>query len=175
MLNISRKIHCVRQLDETDCAAASIATLLCYYGKQVSVSNIREAIGTDKNGTSIYGIVAGLRHYCMKATAVNASSKKENLFTSRITLPCIAHVASEHNASHFVVLYEIKENSVSIADPDKGLIQLDRNSFLKIWHGNLIITIPTDEFTPDDKEDIKPAIILLNMFLSEKKHLPFYF
>lgn len=114
-------------------------------------------------------MVFSMRHYCMKATAVNASSKKENLFTSRITLPCIANVASEHNASHFVVLYEIKENSVSIADPDKGLIQLDRNSFLKIWHGNLIITIPTDEFTPDDKEDIKPAIILLNMFLSEKK------
>ncbi len=54
-----KKIPFILQHDESDCGVACLASLLLYYGKYVSLRNIREHCGTDKDGTSGYGIVKG--------------------------------------------------------------------------------------------------------------------
>ena len=44
------------QHDESDCGAACLAIILSFYGRETSIRKIREAAGTDKVGTSGYGI-----------------------------------------------------------------------------------------------------------------------
>ncbi|ADQ04738.1 peptidase C39 bacteriocin processing [Caldicellulosiruptor owensensis OL] len=58
-----RRYYCVKQHDITDCAAASIATICLQYGKEVSIAKIREIAGTDRFGTTAYGIVKVVEHF----------------------------------------------------------------------------------------------------------------
>ena len=45
------KYYCIKQHDITDCGAACLATISKQYGLNLSISKIREAAGTDKQGT----------------------------------------------------------------------------------------------------------------------------
>jgi len=51
------KYYCVKQHDITDCGAACIAAAAIQYGLDLPVSKIREAAGTDKQGTTVYGVI----------------------------------------------------------------------------------------------------------------------
>ena len=51
------KYYCIKQHDITDCGAACLATVSKQYGLAVSITKIREIAGTDREGTSAYGMV----------------------------------------------------------------------------------------------------------------------
>ncbi|WP_281925880.1 ABC transporter transmembrane domain-containing protein, partial [Flavobacterium collinsii] len=47
-------------------------------------------------------------------------------------LPCVLH----WNKNHYVVLYKIKKNTYYISDPAFGLIEYNKEDFIKFWIGN---------------------------------------
>lgn len=47
----------VRQHDNTDCAAACVASVCAHYGLRLPLLRIREACGTGPDGTSLQGIM----------------------------------------------------------------------------------------------------------------------
>lgn len=49
--------YCIKQHDITDCGAACLATISKQYGLSLPISRIREAAGTDKQGTNLRGLV----------------------------------------------------------------------------------------------------------------------
>lgn len=49
--------YCIKQHDVTDCGAACLATISKQYGLSLPISRIREAAGTDKQGTNLRGLV----------------------------------------------------------------------------------------------------------------------
>lgn len=51
------KYYCVKQHDSTDCGAACSATIAKQNGCKVSIAKIREAAGTDLQGTNVYGLI----------------------------------------------------------------------------------------------------------------------
>lgn len=51
----------VLQHDESDCAAACLASICKYYGKRIPISTIRRLAGTDRKGTSGCGIMRGAK------------------------------------------------------------------------------------------------------------------
>ena len=51
------KYICIKQHDVTDCAAACLAIISKQYGLGISITRIREAAGTDKQGTNAFGII----------------------------------------------------------------------------------------------------------------------
>lgn len=48
---------CIRQQDFTDCGPACIAMIASHFHKYYTVGNLRELSKTDRNGTSIKGMV----------------------------------------------------------------------------------------------------------------------
>ena len=48
-----------QQFDLTDCGAACLAMIASYFGKQVSVAQVREFTKTDTEGTNLQGLVDG--------------------------------------------------------------------------------------------------------------------
>lgn len=46
----------INQLDSSDCAVASLAMVCKYYGKDFSITKLRDILGTDIEGTSINGL-----------------------------------------------------------------------------------------------------------------------
>ncbi|CCV63655.1 similar to bacteriocin transporter subunit, putative fragment [Alteracholeplasma palmae J233] len=69
-----KRIH-VRQHDQTDCAAASLATVSIFYGREITISKLRDICGTDIKGTSVAGLVEGAKQLGFDAKSVRISEE----------------------------------------------------------------------------------------------------
>ncbi|MBS3937981.1 MAG: peptidase domain-containing ABC transporter, partial [Peptococcaceae bacterium] len=130
-----------------DCAAACIATICKQYGSKIPISRIRELALSDLRGTSAYGIVKALEE--LDFTAKVVTGETASLF-ERFPLPCIAHIVTNENMLHFVVIHRITKKQIIVADPGKGIVKYTPNDFLKIWTGVLILMLPTQKFIRKD-------------------------
>lgn len=170
-----KKYICVKQHDMKDCGAACISTILKTYGYSTSISRIREICETDEFGTNLNGIIQAVEMLGFTAKAVKGNKtdiKKE------FPLPAIAHVLIDNTILHYVVIHEIneKKNRVTIADPDKGIVELTKEEFLKIWTGVLVILVPSQRFKKGKENEsvikrffylLKPQkSLLINIFLA---------
>ena len=149
-----KKYPFVKQQDLKDCACACVLMILKYYGGYVSMSKLNEILCTDRNGTTAFHIVEGL-----KSLGFESFGYKYNDF-SMIKVPCIIHV-NINSYSHYMVLYEInfKKKKLIIADPNKEIIKYDFDSFLKIWTGYVIEMTPIRTINNEKKPKIKEFLL----------------
>ena len=146
---LSKKYPYVKQTDKNDCGPACLASVLKYYGFKTSVSKLRELTKTDINGTTIFGIIKAAESLNMIAKAVKAKSL--DVLKTDFPKPAIAYVIYEDGMRHYVVLYEVNEKEVILADTGKGIVKYKIDEFFKIWTGNLILMVPTSSFKPSDE------------------------
>jgi ABC-type bacteriocin/lantibiotic exporter with double-glycine peptidase domain len=120
-MDILKKYYCVKQHDIQDCGPACLATISKQYGLKLSVSKIREAAGTDLEGTSVYGIIQAAQKLKFSTKAVRVE-KKEEIFDNLPT-PLIAHVIIDDALLHFVVVHKITKKYILVADPGRGMMK----------------------------------------------------
>lgn len=130
------KYKCIRQHDINDCGVACLATVCREYGLKVSIGKIRQVSGTDKEGTSAYGIINAAESLVFTAKGVIASNPEE--IFQEFPKPAIAHVIIDNTLMHYVVIHRVSKEEIVIADPAKGVIKYKSEDFLKIWTGVLI-------------------------------------
>lgn len=102
-----RKHYCIKQHDITDCGAACLATISKQYALSTSITKIREAAGTDKQGTNAYGMVKAAEQLGFTAKAVRGN--QDALF-SEFPLPAIVHVVMDGSLLHYIVIHKITKN-----------------------------------------------------------------
>ncbi|MEG0661556.1 MAG: peptidase domain-containing ABC transporter [Anaerorhabdus sp.] len=163
-----KKYPCTMQHDASDCAAASLATILLAYKCEISIMKIREIIGTDLYGTSVKGIVDGLEklHFETKAMRVEIEDIKED-----ITFPAIAQIHTKEGLNHFVVIHKVKKDNFIIADPAKGIEKLTRDKFSELFTGVLVLMIPTSKFENMKYKDKGMFDLFCALILPQKKLL----
>lgn len=120
------RYYCVKQHDITDCGAACLATIAKQNGYQIGITAIREAAGTDKQGTNAYGVIKAAEQLGFRAKGVKGNREA---FFSEFPLPCIAHVIVEGNLMHYVVVHKITKKQIIIADPAEGIVKLTPEQF----------------------------------------------
>ena len=81
-------------------------------------AKIRDIAGTDRQGTSAYGLVKVIEHFGFQQKVVEAD--KESL-TSKLPIPVIAHVVIDDSLLHYVVITKVKGDTVVVFDPSKGI------------------------------------------------------
>lgn len=145
-----KRLYCVKQHDITDCAAACLATICKQYGKIVSIAKLREMAGTDQFGTNAYGIIKAAEKLGFTAKAVKGNI--EALYSTKLPLPCIAHIIVDGKLLHYVVIHKINKKEIIIADPAKGIVKYKPEDFAKIWTGVIILMVPDNGFQKD-KDD----------------------
>lgn len=163
----------VKQHDVTDCGAACLSTISKQYGLQIPISRIREIAGTDKIGTSAYGIVKAAEQLGFTAKGVKGN---RDAFFSEFPLPCIAHVVADAGTPHYVVIHKIGAEQVIIADPGKGIVKCVPGDFFKRWTGVLILMTPNATFQKGNEKKgaltrffsllLPQRKLLLNIFLA---------
>ena len=107
----------ILQHDMRDCGATCLAMVTDYYGLKLSIAQCRELTKTDRNGTTIYGIVDGASRVGLKAEALTGDAEEllECIHNGQIEYPFIAHVITEDNMLHFVVILDLKNEQFIIA------------------------------------------------------------
>lgn len=132
-----RKVS-VRQRDQSDCGPACIASVLSSYGLKVPVARIRQEAGTDREGTSMWGMIRVLQQFNFESKGLKGSP--EHL--SKLPLPCIAHIEHADGMQHYVCIYKVSSRKLRIMDPAEGrMATWDRAVFEKKWSGAVIALI----------------------------------
>ena len=157
----------VRQHDTTDCAAACLAMVCLHYKKEITITRLRDMMGTDLKGTNLTGMEKAAQELGFSTAAVRVD--REN-FLSEFTTPCIAQVITDEGLAHFVTVFKkttIKDDGerrrhmvrqeeerkkradegkkfrcrdyVIIGDPAKELKKISLDEFYKNFTGVLLL------------------------------------
>lgn len=159
-----RKFRCILQNDETDCGPACLAAIFQKYKLKVSIATIRDIAGTDRQGTSAYGLVKVIEYYGFQQKVVEAD---KTALTSKLPLPAIAHVVIDNSLLHYVVITKVKGDTVVVSDPAKGIVKYKKEEFLKIWTNVLIFIAPTNNSQKGNKKQ-NTLISFFRLLISQK-------
>jgi ATP-binding cassette, subfamily B, bacterial len=115
-----------QQLDQMDCGPTCLKIIAKYHGKSFSLNELRSKSFITREGVSLLGISEAAEAIGFRTIGVKLPFDK---MVVDAPLPCIVH----WNQSHFAVLYKVKKNKISVADPAAGLITYTKEEFLKSW------------------------------------------
>lgn len=163
---MSNKKYLIMQQDITDCAAACLATICMYYKKEITITKLRDILGTDIKGTTLKGLEEGARRLGFDTRAVRVD---KDGFKSKYTLPAIAHVITDEGLSHFVVIHKIKKDNVIILDPAKGERKQSIEEFYKNFDGILLLLAPNNEFSREKVDREGMLLKFIKLLLPQKQ------
>lgn len=120
------------QYNVKDCGPSCLRIISKFYGKEYSLSYLRELCQVSREGTSIV-------YMSEAAKSLGYSTSFENIQWEELKVrckefPCIVHLRQ----NHFVVLYNIdnsSEGKVYISDPAIGLLTYNKTTFINSWLG----------------------------------------
>jgi len=139
----------IKQHDIADCGAACLASIAAYYKRYIPLSKIRQWSGTDKDGSSVLGLVEGAQKMGFDAKGVKAEVSS----LTGIPIPAIAHLVLENHLQHYIVIYRVTKKYIRVMDPGTGrLSNIPMASFLQQWTGVLLILLPNDSFEPGNEK-----------------------
>src|SRR6185312_9416105 len=116
-----RKIEAIEQIDEMDCGAASLGMICRHFGRKVSLARIRQLCHTSTDGTSLKALCRAATELGLAARALKVSLRNLPL----MPLPAIIH----WEGNHWIVLYDVAQQFVRVADPALGLRKIPRKDF----------------------------------------------
>lgn len=139
----------IKQRDITDCGAACLASVAAHYKLGLPVSRIRQWAGTDRHGTSAWGLISAAGKMGITAKGV----KTDDPGLTEIPLPAIAHLVVNERIQHFVVIYRVNSSYIEVMDPATGEIERrKREQFVREWSGVLILLSPSENFQPRNEK-----------------------
>ncbi|MBM4240974.1 MAG: C39 family peptidase [Euryarchaeota archaeon] len=119
------------------CGPAALATVLNNLGINTTEQELATLAGTDENGTTMYGLVEAA-----KAKGFNGVGMK--LLVDDLKPNNIVFVTID-GGPHYSVVREVTNESVKLADPSLGNIEMSREDFTAAYSGNaLVITDPNN-------------------------------
>ncbi len=131
---------CVQQHSEEDCGAACLATISKHYGRTLSISRIREAVGTGQLGTTLLGLRRGAETLGFDARPVKASPELID-HLEEAPLPAVIH----WKGYHWVVLHGRRGKRYVVADPGVGIRYLSRQELAEAWANGVMLLLVPDE------------------------------
>ena len=159
-----KKNYIILQDGIKECGSACLLSIIRYYGGNVSLEKLLELTNTNKEGTNFYDITKaayeiGLMAKGYKIENISNLFEIENPFISQIVI---------NNYMHFVVVYKIKNNIITIMDPAKGMVKLSIDKFSKLWTG-YILTIEPYKKLPEYHDNNYLNHIIKNIIINNKK------
>ena len=123
-----KKFPFYKQADAKDCGPTCLKIIAKHYGKNLNIQQLRSLSETTREGSNLLNLSDAAEQIGFRTLGVKLSFEKVN----EAPLPCILH----WNANHYVVLYKIKKDRIFISDPAFGLLEHNKEAFIKNWIGN---------------------------------------
>lgn len=137
---------CFRQATETECGIVCLATVLLTLQQNSeyspTVEKLRQLIPTDEEGASCLALVAAARQCGLPAQGYQTDLAG----LRQLPLPCIAHWRGQ-TVNHFVVVHQLGETDLLLADPAQGLRHETLPNFAARWSGVVIVFESPLQFT----------------------------
>ncbi|MCF8011123.1 MAG: NHLP family bacteriocin export ABC transporter peptidase/permease/ATPase subunit [Clostridiales bacterium] len=131
-------------MEAVECGAASLAMILAYYKKFVSLEELRFDCGVTRDGVKASNILKAARRHGFKAKGF----RMEPDGLRDMPMPSIVH----WNFNHFVVLEGFKDGKVFINDPASGPKVISEEEFDLSFTGVILTFEPGPEFQPSGQK-----------------------
>lgn len=128
------------QLEAAECGAAALCMIVRYYGRQVSLEELRERCATSRDGVNAFNILRAAESYGLKTEGFQC--ELEDLYQA--PLPLIAY----WGFNHFVVIEGFNKKHVYINDPATGPRTISYEELNQSFTGVILTLAPTEAFQP---------------------------
>lgn len=135
----ARRVPMVAQQEAVECGAACLAMVLAYYGRWVTLEELREQCGITRDGTKATNVVKAARLHNMVAKGLQKDAK------DLLSLPHPLIVFWRFN--HFIVVESIDAQRVRLVDPAVGPMIITREEFAEGYTGIALAFEPGEGFT----------------------------
>lgn len=150
----------VRQEGNKDCGAASLLSVIRYYGGDISLDRLIEMTKTTKEGTNFYNISRA----ALELGLMSKSYKVDDILKiKKIDTPFVVQFRNK-NYTHFVVVYKVNDNRVVVMDPAVGKCNLDMFDFTSNWTGYIMIFEKVSMIPNCSEEKVLNKIIIKTIF-----------
>lgn len=145
-----RKIDVIEQMEHSECGMVCVAMLLNYYGKNRTMSELREKYGIPNGGLNLLQMSMILEDFGLenKGLRINDVGALDNTHT-----PFIAF----WKGNHFVIVEKIGR-TITIIDPSNGRRKISHKEFIESFSGVILLVL--------NKREKK--------FLSKRNKTPFF-
>lgn len=126
-LVVPRRVPVLLQATSVECGVASLAMVLGYFGRHVSVAELRNRMQIGRDGATAGAIARQARKEGLQVRAFRA----EPSALRELNTPLIVH----WGMNHFVVVERIRRDSVDIVDPSAGRMRVSAEEFDKSFTG----------------------------------------
>lgn len=129
----------VKQNGYKDCGPSCLLSIMKYYGFEASHEEVTFTLKTTVDGTNAYNIINGSRLYGFDGYGIHYTY--EEIINSEISFPIICHVI-KNNMYHFIVVYKVNKNSLTIMDPGSNITKISFDEFKKIYQETSLVIYP---------------------------------
>ena len=153
-----RRFEHIAQIDEMDCGAASLGMICRHFGRKVSLPRIRQLCHTSTDGTSLKAMCRAATELGLAARALKISTRNLPL----MPLPAIVH----WEGNHWMVLTDVHDAYVRVADPASGMRKIPRKEFEQNWSGYAALFDYTTAFknAPESRSGVAWVFPFLTRF-----------
>jgi ABC-type bacteriocin/lantibiotic exporter with double-glycine peptidase domain len=135
------KVPFVQQLEWTDCGAACVAMVLAYFGRDVTLDEVREIVGGGgREGADALSLRRAAEWYGLRARGISLDIEHLRF------LPAGSILHWEFN--HFVVFERLTRRGAEIVDPGRGRRTIPEKQLRTSFTGVALVFEPTEAFAP---------------------------
>jgi ABC-type bacteriocin/lantibiotic exporter with double-glycine peptidase domain len=138
--NGKRRLEYVPQMQVADCGAATLTTVLRFFGHDARLDDVRAMLGLGRDGASIGGLRKVAEQFGLRARALRCELAE----VKDLPRATVLH----WNLGHFVVLDRCTPKGVYLVDPAVGPRMVTWAELGRSFSGVALVLEPTEEFVP---------------------------
>lgn len=135
---LSKKLI-VRQNGLKDCGPSCLLSIMKYYGCEASHEEVTFTLKTDIDGSNAYNIINGSKNYGFDGYGIHYTY--EEIINNEISFPIICHII-KNNMYHFIVVYKVNKNTLTIMDPSTNITKISFEEFKSMYQNTSLVIYP---------------------------------
>lgn len=135
---LSKKLI-VRQNGLKDCGPSCLLSIMKYYGCEASHEEVTFTLKTDIDGSNAYNIINGSKNYGFDGYGIHYTY--EEIINNEISFPIICHII-KNNMYHFIVVYKVNKNNLTIMDPSTNITKISFEEFKSMYQNTSLVIYP---------------------------------